>query len=90
MVGGEGEDPCRRREASVRGCPVGRQRVEMVAWEPEGAVRLLRVTVLRVRAGEPGQGSALMMAPSAGPHICKYTAEILGRYQATLVQSSLL
>lgn len=64
MVGGEGEDPCRRREASVRGCPVGRQRVEMVAWEPEGTVMLLRVTVLRVRAG-----SALMMGTSAAPHI---------------------
>ena len=84
MVGGEaGEVPgfWRRREASVRGCPVGRQRVEMVVWEPDGAVRLLRVTVLRVRAGEPGQGSALMMAPSAAPHICKYRAEALRRSQ---------
>ena len=48
----------------MRGCPVGRQRVEMVAWEPEGTVMLLRVTVLRVRAG-----SALMMGTSAAPHI---------------------
>ena len=69
MVGGE-TLPGRRREASVRGCPVGRQRVEMVAWEPEGAVMLFRVTVFRVRAGSAGQGSALMMAPSTTPHIC--------------------
>ena len=54
MVGGEGVGPCSSREASVRGWPVGRQRVEMVAWEPEGAVMLLRVTVLRVRAGPRG------------------------------------
>ena len=79
MVGGE-TLPGSRREASVRGCPVGRQSVEMVAWEPEGAVRLFRVTVLRVRAGcSVGQGSALMMAPSTAPHICNDQDQTLRR-----------